>query len=232
MPTPYSWIAFDGDDTLWENEIYYSDAKRQFRQLMADYGQPEWIAAHLDEIEVNNIQWYGYGIKSYTLSMIQTAIAISNGQVPASVIDALLAISRQMLEIRVAVMPGVAETLARLAQSYPLLLITKGDTFEQARKIQRTGLAPYFTQVEIVADKYPAIYQEIYKKYNIAASQFLMVGNSLRSDILPVLKLGGHAIYVPYHSTWSHEHASAEELAGHQITELSALTELPAWLDR
>lgn len=225
-----AWIAFDGDDTLWENEVYYTAAKNQFKQLLAEYGPPEIIGARLDEIEINNIQWYGYGIKSFTLSMIQAAVAISNGQVKGPLIDQLLAISRHMLEIRVAVMPGVVDTLQLLAHDYPLLLITKGDTFEQALKIQRTGLGPLFTHIEIVADKTPAVYQAVLAKYAIRPEQFLMVGNSLRSDILPVLKLGGQAVFIPYHSTWSHEHASPEEIAGHVFAELADIRDLPGWL--
>lgn len=230
--TTTTWIAFDGDDTLWENEIYYTAAKNQFKQMLSAYGEPDKIGARLDEIEINNIQWYGYGIKSFTLSMIQTAIAVSDGQVQGSLIDQLLEISRRMLDTHVAVMPGVVETLTILRRTYPLLLITKGDTFEQALKIQRTGLAPYFTHIEIVADKTPAVYQAILARYAIRPEQFMMIGNSLRSDILPVLKLGGQAIFVPYHSTWAHEHASPDEIAGHVFAELPALSDIPGWLAR
>ncbi len=224
---PQKWIAFDGDDTLWENEIYYTRAKTCFKELLAGFGDPAFISTRLDEIEEANVRWYGYGIKSFALSMIETAVVLSDGHLKSSTLQSLLDLTHEMLEIRVDILPGVEHVLDLLSAKNPLLLITKGDTFEQYRKVQRTGLARYFYQVEIVAEKTPTVYQALLEKYQISPHRFIMVGNSLRSDILPVLSIGAQAVYIPYHATWAHENVTPAELIGYSITEIPSIKQLP-----
>ncbi|OGO37688.1 MAG: haloacid dehalogenase, partial [Chloroflexi bacterium RBG_16_57_11] len=183
-------IALDADDTLWDNEYLYSEAKKKFVFLLSECQPPEECARRLDQIELENVHHYGYGIKSFILSMIQAALELSEGQVAAENIAAILGFAREMLSAEVRVIDGVGETLASLSQSHPLMLITKGDPSEQLRKIEDSGLGVFFRWVEVVADKSPAVYRAILERYNIPPRRFLMVGNSLRSDILPVLEIG------------------------------------------
>lgn len=198
-------IGFDADDTLWHNETLYSRVKDQFQVLLASYSIPEQARRRLDEIEEWNVRYYGYGIKSFALSMVEAAIEISHGQIEAHRLSRILDLVKEMLNADVKPLEQVESTLADLAQKFPLMLITKGDFFEQHRKIERSGLADYFRYIEIVVDKTPDTYRGVLAKYYLEPQRFLMVGNSLRSDILPVLEIGGQAVYVPYASTWAHE---------------------------
>lgn len=198
-------IAFDADDTLWDNEYLYSQAKARFLDLLSECTDREACSRRLDEIETGNVRFYGYGIKSFVLSMIEAALELSAGQVAAEKIATILGIARQMLSANVLLIDGVGEVLESLAQRYPLMLITKGDPSEQRPKIMHSGLADYFQWVEVVHDKTPEVYRAILERYRIQAERFLMVGNSLRSDILPVLEVGGQAVYIPYAQTWAHE---------------------------
>ncbi len=182
------FIALDADDTLWDNEIYYTQSKEAFVRLLSPYAsQGETIKQRLDEIEEGNVAIYGYGIKSFTLSMLEAAIEISQGTISGGELGAILALGRRMLSTRVRVFPWTEDTLASLAKDWQLMLITKGDVFEQSKKIERTGLLKYFRYVEIVGEKTPATYRTLLERHRIAPQRFLMVGNSLRSDILPVL---------------------------------------------
>jgi putative hydrolase of the HAD superfamily len=224
-------IGFDADDTLWDNEILYSQAKDQFQDLVSPYGTPRQVRQRLDEIEERNVRHYGYGIKSFALSMIEAAIEISDGQIEASRLSKLIDIVKEMLRAEVKPLEPVEPTLAVLAQHYPLMLVTKGDFFEQHRKIERSGLAKYFRYIEIVIDKTPDTYRSVLAKYHLEPNRFLMVGNSLRSDILPVLEIGGQAVYIPYAGTWAHEDLDESTRTTMKYIEIEHLGQLPGLLD-
>jgi putative hydrolase of the HAD superfamily len=225
-------IGFDADDTLWHNEVLYTDAKARFRRLLSKYRDPAWVERRLDEIEVGNIRFYGYGIKSFALSMIETAVDASDGRVAGPDIRAIIEIVKGMLTTDVALFEHAEETLAALAADFDLMLITKGDQSEQERKVRRTGLARYFRYIEIVGEKSKENYRAILDKYDIAPARFLMVGNSLRSDILPVLAIGGRAVYIPFDQTWFHEMTPAHEVQNAEYDELEHLGQLPTYVNR
>ena len=203
----FEFIAFDADDTLWHNEILYTNAQSAFKSLLARYHSPEWIEQRLYETEIRNLQHFGYGIKGFALSMIETAVELTEGRIVGSDIQILIDLARTMLAADIELLDHVSETIAQLAETHALMLITKGDLRDQELKIARSGLAQYFRQVEIVSEKSPAAYAAILQRHQCVAERFLMVGNSLRSDILPVLALGASAVYIPYHRTWAHEAA-------------------------
>ena len=223
-------IAFDADDTLWDNEYLYTQAKERFLDLLSECADRPACSHRLDEIETHNVNVYGYGIKSFILSMIEAALELSAGKVAAEKIGAILGIARQMLSADVLLIDGVGEVLQALAQRYPLLLITKGDPSEQRPKIIHSGLAGYFRWVEVVHDKTPDVYRLILERYSIRPERFLMVGNSLRSDILPVLAIGGQAVYIPYANTWAHEFVTGE--AAGEYTTLENLRLLPGLVEQ
>ena len=203
----FDLIAFDADDTLWHNEPFYTDARLQFIEILSGYAPSEAIGSRLDAFELRNLDVFGYGIKSFVLSMVETAVDISGGRVTGLEIQSIVDIARRMLRADLELFEHVHETLAALAGKYPLMLITKGDQFEQELKIKRSGVDHYFRSFEIVGDKDARGYRLLLSKYNLDPQRFLMVGNSLRSDILPVLELGGVAVYIPYEHTWSHENS-------------------------
>jgi putative hydrolase of the HAD superfamily len=215
-------IAFDADDTLWHNEHIYLNTHDKFKQLLRQYHNEEWIDQRLHETEIRNLQHFGYGIKGFTLSMIETAIELSEGRVSVN----------EMLQAPVELLDGAAETIAQLAESYELMLITKGDLFDQETKIARSGLGDYFSRIEVVSEKDIETYKRITAKHGIAPSRFLMVGNSLKSDILPVIAMGGQAVYIPYQTTWIHERVAEEELDTKQYMTIQHINLLPALLEK
>lgn len=223
-------IAFDADDTLWDNERLYIEAKREFVSLLAECSDPAACAQRLDEIEALNVHYYGYGIKSFVLSMIEAALELTGQQAAGEKIASILGFAKRMLAAEVQLIDGVAETLAALAPRYPLMLITKGDPSEQQRKIEDSGLAGFFHWVEIVPDKTPAIYRTILERYRIDPSRFLMVGNSPRSDILPVLAIGSQAVLVQYAQNWAHE--LTVEADGLTYPTLERLSDLISWIEQ
>jgi putative hydrolase of the HAD superfamily len=223
-------IAFDADDTLWHNEHLYHDAKVTLTKILANYGGPDDIQARMDQTEVHNIKYYGYGIKSFALSMLEVAADISQGNATGEEISEIIAIAKSMLTAPVELIDGATETVRQLSKNYELMLITKGDLFEQERKITISGIADYFQYLEVVGEKSEATYRTILGKYDLNPAGFLMVGNSLRSDILPVLKIGGQAVYIPNEHTWFHEHAGEDEVGGHKFGELESLSQLPDYL--
>ncbi len=229
----FDFIAFDADDTLWHNERLYAEAQSKFKQLLAHYHDPAWIEERLYQTETRNLKHFGYGLKAFALSMIETAIELTEGRIEGRDILLLIDEAKAMLNAEVELLEHAAETVAHLAATHPLMLITKGDLLDQESKIARSGLALHFRHVEIVSDKTAASYTALLKKYAIAPRRFLMVGNSLRSDILPVLELGGWAVYVPHSHTWAHEMAEPPP-AGHpgfyQLEHLGRLPELLAQL--
>ena len=200
-------IAFDADDTLWQNEQFYRLTEQRFAALLADYADPDQFGQRLLAANKRNIGHYGFGIKGYTLSMIETALEVTNHQAPGTVIAEILAVGREMLTHPVETLPYVDQTLAALQPNYRLILITKGDLFDQERKLAASGIAEYFSAVEIVSDKTEAVYRRVFSQLADSAEQTLMIGNSLKSDILPALAAGAFGIYVPHDLTWAYEFA-------------------------
>ncbi len=226
----FSLIAFDADDTLWENEAYYVDGRKKYREILYPYGIPEDLETRLDAVENNNIPYFGYGVNSFIFSLIENAIITTNGRILAKDIQKIIDIGRVMLDARVDLFDHAEPTLRGLAKDYPLMLITKGDLLHQQKKLNRSGLGKYFRYVEVVADKTPEIYSSILTRHNISPRDFIMIGNSMRSDILPVLELGGHAVYIPGKLSWSHEHRDLpDDLAGNFV-ELEHLGQVENWL--
>jgi putative hydrolase of the HAD superfamily len=225
-----SWrvIAFDADDTLWHNESIFERGHERFRALLAQYHDQATVDRTLFATEMRNLELFGYGIKSYTLSAIETAIELSGGRIGAEEIRSLIHQCREMLAHPVELLEGAADVLPELARTHELLLITKGDLRDQQRKIAKSGLAAHFREVEVVAEKDPAAYEVIFRRHGIAPAEVLMVGNSLKSDILPVLALGGAGVHVPYHLLWAHEHAEPPPEAPGRFFTIESLRELPA----
>jgi putative hydrolase of the HAD superfamily len=223
-------IAFDADDTLWQNEHLFLEAQARFKALLAQYHSPEWVGARLYETEVRNMQHYGYGIKAFALSMIETALDLTEDRVSGVDVRAILDTARAMLTAHVELVENVADTVAALATSYPLMVITKGDLRDQHAKMARSGLAGHFAHVEVVSEKNTATYERVLTRHRIPAERFLMVGNSLKSDVLPVLALGGTAVYVPHQLTWAHEAAAAPPAGTHRYYEIRHVGLLPGLL--
>jgi putative hydrolase of the HAD superfamily len=224
-------IAFDADDTLWHNESLYLYVQESFKRLLGQYHSPEWIEQKLYETEMKNLQFYGYGIKSFALSLIETAIELTEGRISGLEIQKVLDLAKEMLTAEIQLCEYAEDTVKRLAGSYPLMLITKGDLLDQEAKIARSGLKPYFHFIEIVSDKTPETYAAILDRNKISPERFLMVGNSLRSDVLPVISVGGKAVHIPYALTWAHENVTLPEGARERYHELEHLGFLPALIE-
>ncbi len=225
-------IAFDADDTLWHNENLYSLTQEQFRALLLPFAKAEVIDRALYDTEMRNLEHFGYGVKSFALSMIETAVELTEGRVSGEVIGQIIEYAKVMRAHPVELFEHTEALLDELGRTHRLMLITKGDLFEQESKVARSGVAERFEMVEIVSDKDAEIYSRLLARHGIAPQRFLMVGNSLRSDVLPVVEIGGTAVYIPYHITWEHEHVSdiPEEHNGYY--ELSSLADLPRFLAR
>lgn len=229
-----STIGFDADDTLWQNEHYYRLTEQRFAAMMSGHADSGDLSARLLEAEKRNLRRYGFGIKGFTLSMIETAIEVSDGRVSASVIRNILEAGRELLEHPIETLPHVREVLAQLASRYRLVLITKGDLFDQERKLAQSGLGEFFSEIEIVSEKAPATYERVFTRYGDGPSRSAMVGNSLRSDILPAIAAGCWAIHVPHALTWAVEHADppAPSPRFRQIDNLGELVDLIAEITR
>lgn len=226
----FEMIAFDADDTLWHNEPHFNHTHEKFRDLLAHYHDAEWIEKRLVETEIRNLHLFGYGIKGFTLSMIETAIELTEGRIGGNEIEQILTFGKAMLAEPLQLLEDVANIIELLGQYCPLMIITKGDLFDQETKVARSGLADRFRHIEIVSEKNPQTYQRILERYQITPEKFLMIGNSLKSDVLPVLTIGGKAIHIPYQTTWEHERVSAEQLSQHRIHALSHIGNLPEFL--
>jgi len=203
---PLTTIGFDADDTLWQNEQFYKLTQERFAALLADYAEAEHLSRNLLEAEKRNLRHYGFGIKGFTLSMIETAIEITQGEVPTTVVAQILDIGRDLLAHPVETLPHVRETLEALAGNYLLVLITKGDLFDQERKLAQSGLGDLFDAIEIVSDKNASTYRRIFSKVGDGPERAMMVGNSLKSDIVPALAAGSYGVFVPHELTWAFEH--------------------------
>jgi len=198
-------IAFDADDTLWVNEPYFRETEDKFCDMMEDYLPHHSVARELLETEINNLKLYGYGIKSMTLSMIEAALQMSDKTIRPEAIERIIQIGKEMLDKPIELLEGVEEVLQALQRKYRLVMATKGDLLDQERKLNKSGLADYFHHIEIVSEKKEPNYKKLIQHLDIPPQEFLMIGNSLKSDIMPVLNLGGHAFHVPYHTTWAYE---------------------------
>jgi putative hydrolase of the HAD superfamily len=224
-----STIGFDADDTLWQNETFFRLTEQRFTELLSEHGAHEVISARLLEAERRNLRFYGFGVKGFTLSMIETAVEVTNGQVSAAVIAEILGFGRQMLQNPVEALPHARETLDALAGRYRILLITKGDLFDQERKLAQSGLGDYFSAVEIVSDKTPGVYERIFTRHGDGPQRAVMVGNSLKSDVVPAIRAGSWGVYVPHDLTWVLEHEKAPE-ADPRFRRIADLGQLPALL--
>jgi len=198
-------IAFDADDTLWINEPYFRATEEKFYALLAEYLSVHNLERELFKTEISNLQWYGYGVKGFVLSMIETALNVSDNTVPASIINKIIQLGKDMLNQPIELLEGIPETLEILKDKYRLVVATKGDLLDQERKLKKSGLGNYFHHIEVMSEKDEENYLKLVRHLDIDPSEFLMIGNSLKSDILPVLKIGGHGIHIPYHITWQHE---------------------------
>jgi putative hydrolase of the HAD superfamily len=227
MPTRELVVGFDADDTLWHNETIFENVHERYRVLLGRYHDAATVDRTLFATEMRNLELYGYGIKGFMLSAIETAIQLTAGKISAEEIQQLIELGRGMLAHPVELLEGVAETLAELRPRFRLMLITKGDLRDQERKLAKSGLAPHFSAVEILSEKNEATYAAILRQHRIAPADFCMVGNSMKSDILPVLALGGSGVHIPYHLTWAHEQVAEDVPAEARVFRLPSIRELP-----
>ena len=226
LPASLKVIAFDADDTLWENEQFFAEAEQRFTALLEDFLPRHTVARELLHTEIANLPLYGYGIKAFMLSMIETAIRISDNKIPASVIAEAIAIGREMLDKPVVLLDGVTEVLEKLKGRYRLVMATKGDLLDQERKLKKSNLQSHFHHIEIMSEKKEDDYRKLIRHLDIPAEQFLMIGNSLKSDVMPVINVGGYGVHVPYHVTWEHEKIDIA-LDSDRFFPLEKITELP-----
>jgi putative hydrolase of the HAD superfamily len=227
---PIRVVGFDGDDTLWHSETHFDLTQTAFRDLLRRHVPDADVDRRLAEMEMKNLSVYGYGVKSFTLSMLETAIELTEARIPASDLEVILGWGKKMLLEPTKLLDGVEATLRDLSQKYDLLLVTKGDLFDQEGKLARSGLGELFLGVEIVSEKDTDTYRGIFERRGIQLQDFVMVGNSLRSDVVPVVELGGRAVHIPYQVTWHHEHVPEESLPKTGWHRLESITELPAHL--
>jgi putative hydrolase of the HAD superfamily len=221
-------IGLDADDTLWHNETIFERVHERYRELLSRYHDAATVDRTLLATESRNLDLYGYGVKGFTLSAIETAIELTAGKISADEIRTLLNLGRDMLDHPVELLEGVADTVARLADSHELVLITKGDLRDQQRKLTKSGLAPYFQRIEIVSEKDQATYAAVLARHHIEPAEFLMVGNSLKSDILPVLAIGGSGAHIPYHLQWVLDRTEQTPASSPHFVQLKSIRELPA----
>lgn len=222
-------VGLDADDTLWHNETIFRLTQERLRAMMAEFAPPELLNAKLAEVEARNLRLYGYGVKGFTLSMVETVMELTGNQAPGRLIADILAAGREMLSEPVEPLPGVDDALAALSERYRLVLITKGDLLHQEQKLAASGLGDLFAAVEIVSEKDASTYTRVFERHGTGAAEAVMCGNSMRSDILPALEAGAWGAYVPYAITWAHE--VAEPPGEHpRFVELKAIAELPAWV--
>lgn len=221
-------VGFDADDTLWRSEDYFDEAEALFVEKVGPHA-PEGIDV-LDALratELGNVQISGYGVKAYALSMVQAAVTVTRGRVPAAIIGELVDHAHEMLMHPVDLLDGVAETLAAVGRTHRMVLITKGDLVHQYRKVRTSGIAHHFEHIQVVLEKDVATYAQLLVDWDIEPARFVMIGNSVKSDVLPIVELGGHGIHIPYHLTWAHEVVHDHDGG---FTELASISEVPAWL--
>lgn len=227
---PVTTVGLDADDTLWHCESHFRLTHKRFTDLLAPFADAETLEADLAATERRNLSLYGYGVKGFTLSMLETAMEVSDGAAPTAVIREILAAGREMMTHPIEPLPGVDVALTALSERYRLVLITKGDLFHQESKLAASGLGDLFAAVEIVSEKGPDTYRRIFDRHGSGPEQAAMAGNSVKSDILPALEAGAFAALIPYPLVWAHE--AAQTPHGHgRFAELGSIAELPAWLE-
>ena len=219
-------IGFDADDTLWVNETYFRDAEIEFAKLMAPYETANKVDQELFKMEMKNLSLYGYGVKGFVLSMIEMALELSNRTVSNETIEKILDLGKNMINKPVELLDGVENVLEVLSEKYRLIVVTKGDLLDQERKLKKSGLLEHFHHIEVLSDKKEANYSRLLKHLDIRPSEFLMIGNSLKSDILPLVNIGTHAIHVPFHTTWAHEQVSVAKTNEKNYSTLKNVTDI------
>tara|TARA_R110002124_G_scaffold88041_1_gene226236 strand:+ start:6196 stop:6885 length:690 start_codon:yes stop_codon:yes gene_type:complete len=219
-------IAFDADDTLWVNETYFREAEQQFAKLLAAYETENKIDQELFKMEIKNLPLYGYGVKGFMLSMVESALELSNYKISQQKIEDILNIGKEMLEKPIELLDEIEKVLKALQGKYKLIVATKGDLLDQERKLEKSGLLQYFHHIEVMTDKKEADYKKLISHLDIESNQLLMIGNSLKSDILPLVNIGASAIHVPFHTTWSHEEVSTNEQSTTEYKTVKKISEI------
>lgn len=222
-------IAFDADDTLWHNEAFFQETEKKLFELLENYLPQHTTARELLKTEIDNLSLYGYGIKAFTLSMIETAMRVTNNTIPNQAIETIISYGKEMLNMPVEVMDGAEDVLSYLKDKYRLVMATKGDLLDQERKLQKSGLEKYFHHIEIMSEKKENDFKKLIKHLDISPADFAMVGNSLKSDILPVLTLGGYGFHIPYHITWAHERVETT-IENENFKQVNKITDLLTYL--
>ena len=220
-------VGFDGDDTLWHSETRFHVTQGEFRDLIKRHAPDADVDTRLAAMEMANLGIYGYGVKSFTLSMLETAIELTQGRIPATDLEVILGWGKRMLTQPTELLAGVEETVRMVAADHDVYLITKGDLFDQESKLARSGLGELFLGVEILTEKNEESYRGVFRRRGIKPSNFVMVGNSLRSDVVPVVRLGGHAVHIPYVVTWEHEQVPEDELPAEGWRRIESIADLP-----
>lgn len=223
-------IAFDADDTLWSNEPFFQEVERKYTELLSDYGSAKEISAELFRTEMSNLECLGYGAKAFTISMVETALQISNQTIAADKIQQIVLLGKSLLEMPIELLSGVEDTLKALKEQgcYRLVVATKGDLLDQERKLKRSGLTSYFDHIEIMSDKTEKEYNRLLQVLQVAPEEFLMIGNSLKSDIQPVLAIGGYGVHIPFEVMWQHE--VVETFTHPRLRQMKSPVELLDWL--
>lgn len=223
-------IGFDADDTLWVNETYFREAEEKFADLLEGYETKNRVDQELFKMEMKNLELYGYGIKGFMLSMVESALAISNNKVSQATITEILNLGKKMIAHPVELLDGVEEVLEKLGYGYRLIVLTKGDLLDQERKLEKSGLSKYFHHVEVLSDKKEENYQHLLDHLEIDVKEFLMIGNSLKSDVLPLINIGAQAVHIPFHTTWQHEEVPVVKQTNNHLT-LNVITEVLKYLN-
>lgn len=224
-----NYIAFDADDTLWVNEPIFQSTEEKCKEILAPYIAPSELSDRLYETEMKNLKLFGYGIKSFMLSLIETVVELSDNKVSGEEIQQIIDLGKDMIRHPVELLDSVEETVTSLKDDYTLMILTKGDLFDQESKIARSGLDPHFKHIEIVSKKTEDVYSNILSRYAIEPSEFLMIGNSLKSDVLPVSNIGAQAVHIPFHTTWAHETinpSDTEKASYHKLENISQVPQL------
>lgn len=226
MNTEIKYIAFDADDTLWENEPFYRNLEHLFNDLLLDRMSAEESSAELFKTEIANLSLYGFGAKAYTLSILETVLYLTDDTIPVKSIKKILEKGKSLTDTPLILLDHVEKTLKELSKNYKLILATKGDLLDQERKLRKSGLEQYFHHIEIMSDKQSEDYMKLLRRLGINAKEFLMIGNSIRSDVIPVLELGGYAIHIPYHTTWAHEKIDKVDLPEDRFMKIKTISDI------
>ncbi|PWL37593.1 HAD family hydrolase [Flagellimonas aquimarina] len=223
-------IGFDADDTLWVNETYFRETEERFAELLEGYETKNKVDQELFKMEMDNLGLYGYGVKGFMLSMIESALDLSNNKIPQETILEILSLGKKMISHPVELLDGVEEVLSKLVNKYRLIVLTKGDLLDQERKLEKSGISKYFHHVEVLSDKKESNYKNLLEHLEIDVREFLMIGNSLKSDVLPILNIGANAVHVPFHTTWAHEMVTEVEQVNNHL-KLNSLKDILKYLD-